>query len=108
MTHHAKCLGTWISVPLALLLLTACASAPTVLTQVEIREVKVPVRTPMPDDCFLDHRTPRLDQEGTLTFREFDTWAEGLAQAIDRYRVQVARCRELNAQRQSEVLPEEP
>ena len=70
--------------------------------------MKVPVRTPMPDDCFLDHRTPRLDQEGDLTFREFDTWAEGLAQAIDRYRVQVQRCRELNDQRRSEVPPEEP
>ncbi len=66
-------------------------------------EVKVPVRVPMPDDCFLDHRTPRLDQEGDLTFREFDTWAEGLAQAIDRYRVQVQRCRELNDQRRQEA-----
>ena len=107
MNHHALNLVRWTLALCVLLSLWSCGSAPTVLTEVETVEVRVPVRTPMPDDCFLDHAIAPLPSEGVLTFRMFDAWAENLAQAIDRYRVQVQRCRELNDQRQSEVLPSE-
>lgn len=106
MNHHALNSVRWTSVLCVLLWLSACASAPTVLTEVETVEVRVPVRTPMPDDCFADHAVAPLPAEGALTIRMFDAWAEGLAQAIDRYRVQVQRCRELNDQRLAAPLEE--
>lgn len=79
--------------------LTACASAPTVLTEVDHREVEVGVRTPLPDDCFENHFVAahaRMPAEGSLQFKKYVIWANALVVAAKRYRAQADRCRALN------------
>lgn len=82
-----------------LLLLQACATAPTVLTEVDHREVEVGVRTPLPDDCFENHFVAahaRMPAEGSLQFKQYVIWANALVVAAKRYQAQVDRCRALN------------
>ena len=82
-----------------LLLLQACASVPTVLTEVELREVEVAVRTPLPDDCFAQHSvgsTSTLPAEGSLLFKAYTIWADALVTILKRYQAQTDRCRNLN------------
>ena len=74
----------------------------------EIREVPVPVRTPLPDDCFEQHEvSPQAEMpaEGSLTFKEYVTWADGLVVVTRRYRTQADRCGTLN---QAAFDPEAP
>jgi len=83
----------------ALVLLQACASGPTVLTDVELRDVPVTVRTPLPNDCFAQHSvSPQvvMPAEGSLSFEEYTTWADALVTIVSRYRTQTTRCSELN------------
>lgn len=83
-----------------LLGLTSCASAPKQLTQVEVREVPVPVRTPLPDECFNLHLpAPAFTNNGPLTLRQLDDWLVSLVQSVQQYTVQAADCGELNKQR---------
>lgn len=99
MSHRARNLATWTSMLFALLWLQGCATAPEVLTEVEIREVKVPVRTPLPDDCFTQHQVnaaARLPAEGSLTVKEYVTWADALVVIVKRYQAQSQRCHDLN------------
>lgn len=99
MNHRARNLGIWISMLFALLWLQGCETAPTVLTEVEIREVKVPVRTPLPDDCFTTHHvSPQaaLPAEGPLILKDYVTWADSLVVVAKRYLAQAQRCQALN------------
>jgi hypothetical protein len=56
----------------------------------------VPVRTPLPAECFEDYKAPALSETGALTFREFEQWVDGLIAVIESYRVQSQHCRALN------------
>ena len=96
MTHRVLILAGSTSLLCVQLLLSGCGSALTPLVQIETREVKVPVRTPLPAECFEDYKVPALSQAGTLTFREFEQWTDGLVGVIESYRVQNSHCRELN------------
>lgn len=99
MTHHARNLAISMSLLFVLLLLQACETAPTVLTEVEIREVLVPVRTPLPDDCFAQHSVSQsadLPAEGSITIKEYVGWANALVVVTRRYRAQASRCGDLN------------
>lgn len=83
----------------ALLWLQGCATAPTVLTEVELRDAPVAVRTPLPDDCFEQHsvnQQARLPAEGSLTFKRYVTWADALVVLMQRYQAQATRCHDLN------------
>ncbi len=83
----------------ALIWLQGCATAPTVLTEIEIRDVPVPVRTPLPDDCFEQHsvsQQARMPAEGSLTFKEYVTWVDALVVITKRYQAQARRCHYLN------------
>lgn len=83
----------------ALVLLQACGSAPTVLTEVDFREVKVGVRTPLPDDCFEQHavdQQAKLPADGPMLFKSYTTWADALVTVVSLYRAQATRCDDLN------------
>ncbi len=82
-----------------LLWLGGCESAPTVLTEVDLQEVPVPVREPLPDDCFEQHSVneiSRMPVEGSLTIKEYVTWVDDLVVVTQEYQVQVTRCDGLN------------
>ncbi len=99
MNHRARSWGIWTSMLFVLILLGACESAPTVLTEVEIREVPVPVRTPLPDECFQIHTVSpqtELSAEGPLTFKDYVDWANSLVVVTRLYQAQSVRCGELN------------
>lgn len=100
MTLRVLSLARSTSLPLVLLLLVSCAPAPVASVQIETREVLVPVRTPLPEECFVEWKAPALSQTGALTFREFEQWVDGAIAAIESYQVQAQRCRELNVERQ--------
>ncbi len=93
-----------------LLWLQACASAPTVLTEVELREVLVPVREPLPVDCFEQHvvsELARMPAEGSLTLKEYVIWVDDLVVVTQEYRTQASRCGILN-EADPVALSEEP
>jgi len=99
VNHLAMNWVVWILLLFALFWLQGCATAPTVLTEVEIRDVPVPVRTPLPTDCFEQHsvsQSARMSAEGSLTFKEYVTWVDGLIVITKRYQVQARRCANLN------------
>ena len=99
MNHRARSWVSWTLLLSVLLLLQGCETAPTVLTEVEIREVLVPVRTPLPDDCFEQHdvsQQAEMPAEGSLTFKDYVIWADGLVVVTRRYQAQVDRCGTLN------------
>jgi hypothetical protein len=48
-----------------------------------------------------------MPAEGSLSFKEFTTWADALVTIVKRYRAQAARCDDLN-QRDPTVPIEEP
>ncbi len=82
-----------------LLWLGGCESAPTVLTEVDLREVLVPVREPLPDDCFEQHSVSemaRMPVEGSLTLKEYVIWADDLVVVTQEYQAQADRCDGLN------------
>ena len=94
-----------------LLWLQACATAPTVLTEVDIHDVEVAVRTPLPDDCFEDHSVAAnasMSAEGKLSFKRYVTWADALVTIVKRYQAQSLRCRNLNAEPGPTAPIEEP
>lgn len=76
-------------------LLAGCASVPPQSVRIETREVMVPVREPLPAECFEDYKAPAL-AAGALSFRTFEEWTDGLVDVIQRYRLQHGRCRALN------------
>lgn len=66
----------------------------------EIREVKVPVREPFPKECFKDHQPPQpFSSEGRLLIEQLDDWARGLMATLEKEWVTNDQCRELNVQR---------
>ena len=70
--------------------------------------MKVPVRTPLPDDCFAQHSVSQsadLPAEGSITIKEYVDWANALVVVTRRYRAQVNRCGTLN---QGPLDPEAP
>lgn len=88
-----------------LLLLVACSTAPTVLTEVEVREVLVAVTTPLPDECFASHRVPGL-QNDALTIEQLVAWTDAMVDTLIQYQVQMLRCRGLNSDlSDSQVAP---
>lgn len=100
MVQRAKSWRRSILVLGVLLGLTSCASAPRQLTQVEVREVPVAVRTPLPDECFKTYLpvSPFTD-DGPLLLRTLDVWVQNLVQTVQQFYVQTVRCGELNQQR---------
>ena len=94
-----------------LLWLQACETAPTVLTEVDVHDVEVAVRTPLPDDCFEDHSVranASMPAEGSLSFKRYITWADALVTIAKRYQAQNLRCRNLNEGPDPAVPTEEP
>ncbi len=82
-----------------LLWLQACAQGPTVLTDVDLRDVPVPVREPLPDDCFEQHSVSelaRMPAEGSLTLKEYVIWVDDLVVVTQEYQTQASRCGVLN------------
>ena len=87
-------------VPLSLL---GCASAPTVLTKVEIREVLVPVRTPLDPELLTDPEPCTLPPTPEFYFFDLDVWALCLENR-DVFRTnQLKRIREANG---AEIPPD--
>lgn len=94
-----------------LLWLQGCESAPTVLTEVDLQEVPVPVREPLPDDCFEQHSVSelaRMPAEGSLTLKEYVIWADDLVVVTQEYQAQATRCDVLNREPGPAAPSEEP
>lgn len=100
VTRIARNFAIWTWPLFVLTGLTSCASAPPPLVETQIREVRVPVRTPMPEKCFKDHQPPQpFSSEGRLPVGQLDDWAEGLATTLEKEWATNAECRDLNEQR---------
>lgn len=100
VTPTVRSFATWTWMLFVLTGLVSCASAPPPLVETEIREVKVPVRVPLPEKCFKDHQPPQpFSSEGRLPVGQLDDWAEGLAITLEKEWVTNAECRTLNEQR---------
>ena len=76
--------------------LTACAAAPKVITEYEIKEIEVAVRTPL-DEKLLQHPAP-CQIPPTLSFYIFDLdqWAACLETKVEFYARQLERIKEAN------------
>lgn len=96
MNHHVLNWVRSVSLLSVLLLLVACSTAPIVLTEIEIREVFVPVTTPFPSECFASHRVPGLQNEA-LTIEQLVAWTDAMVDTLIQYQVQMLRCRGLNS-----------
>lgn len=71
----------------------------------------VPVRTPLPDDCFEQHDvSPQAEMpaEGSLTVKDYVTWADALVVVTQRYQAQSDRCDGLNREPGPAAPSEEP
>jgi len=72
--------------------------------------VPVPVRTPLPDDCFEQHEVSpqaEMSAEGSLTVEDYVTWADGLVVVTRRYQAQADRCGILNQKEPDPTAPSE-
>lgn len=76
--------------------MTACAAAPKVIVEYEIKEVEVAVRTPL-DEKLLQHPAP-CQIPPTLSFYVFDLdqWAACLEEKVEYYARQLERIKEAN------------
>lgn len=79
-------------------MLNGCASGPKVITEYEIKEIEVPVRTPLKDDLLED--PPGLPCIVPITsqfyFFDLDLWATCLEAEVDFYARQLEQIRLAN------------
>lgn len=80
----------------ALVWLTACAAAPKIIVEYEIKEVEVAVRTPL-DEKLLQHPAPcKIPQTFSFYIFDLDQWAACLEDKVEYYARQLERIKEAN------------
>lgn len=85
---------------------TSCASAPPPLVKVEIREVLIPVREPLPEECFKNHQPGQIfSLEGSLTIGQLSEWSAELAATLEKEWAVNLECAALNDQRGPDSSP---
>lgn len=100
--RNARTLRNWISLAFAPVLLAACASAPTVLTEYETVRVEVPVRIPVPENLLTQPAPCEFPPGDRLYIFDVDEWISCAVDALGLYYRQLERIKEL----QTEPLPE--
>lgn len=76
--------------------MTACVAAPKIITEYEIKEVEVPVRTPL-DEKLLQHPTPcQIPPTFSFYIFDLDQWAACLETKVEFYFRQLERIKEAN------------
>lgn len=95
MKHRAEHWGVSASALLALLLLTACASRPAVLTEVKIERVEIPVLQPIPQHLLRAHPVKPFPT-GDLTVQELIRYVESLINTIEAYQLDRITLRDLS------------
>ncbi len=74
----------------------ACAAAPKIITEYEIKEVEVPVRTPL-DEELLQHPAPcQIPPTFSFYIFDLDQWAACLETKVEFYFRQLERIKEAN------------
>jgi hypothetical protein len=88
----------WILPLFVLISLTACATAPKVITEFETVTIEVAVRTPLPDDLLADPPGELcfIPPTPEYYFFDLDQWAACLEGEVDFYARQLERIKTAN------------